>query len=266
MIIGLVGKPGSGKSLRLAELAIGSLMKGEDVYTNFRLRWLNVLMYAWRQSGRAWSGWSAARALVGRWRVVRTYADMGEVAEGKLYFDEAHIWLWSRAWQELPRDVISWWSQSRKHGVDVWWAAQRMNSIDAHVRELTAEVWHCRRVFNTNSFIYQCEDMESSDRGRRIWGRKLVRLNPVLANCYDTREILEPPYEVTQEGKVQARKGRRPALPGVALRQTVGGNGEARAYRPRVAGRKVAGAPRGQGRAFSWREAKPSLDGGRTGH
>lgn len=209
MIVGVVGKPGSGKSLMLAGMAVRSLLDGHDVYTNFRLRWLNILLYAWKRSGKPWRGWAGARAEVrGRWRVIRTYADMGDVAEGRLYFDEAHIWLWSRAWKELPRDVISWWSQSRKHGVDVWWAAQRMNSIDAHIRELTAEVWHCRRIFGTLRFLYQREDMESSDRGRRIWGRSLVKLEPAIADCYDTREILPPPYEVEQSGAVTARPAR----------------------------------------------------------
>lgn len=231
MIVGIVGKPGSGKSLLLSQLAVRSLLDGHDVYTNFNLRWLNVLLYAWRRSGKSWQGWKGAAAQVpGRWRIIRTYSQMGEVAEGRLYFDEAHIWLWSRAWQALPRDVISWWSQSRKHGVDVWWAAQRMNSVDAHVRELTSEVIHCRRIFETMRFIYQREDMESSDRGRRIWGRKLMKLDPALADCYDTREILPPPYELTMDGGVRARQDPRSSAD--ALRRHSGAGGSKHGFGP----------------------------------
>lgn len=218
MIVGYVGRPGSGKSLALVYDCVNRLLKGESCYTNFRLDWKGILHLAWMRGHRPdrWEGWGAVAERIGKWTIVEGYADMCDVAEGRLYFDEAHIWLWSRAWAELPRDVISWWSQSRKHGVEVLWASQRLNSIDAHVRELTAEIWHCRQIFGSRRFLYQLEDMESTDRSRRIWKRKLVKLDTAVAACYDTREILPPPYELGQSGKVVAREPRSRRVPSSA--------------------------------------------------
>jgi hypothetical protein len=206
----------------LAQLAVQDLLAGRDVYTNFQLKFRNVLWLAWRRGhvgtrplgARAWD-WLRGREdslgkspdrfamrdlarRLGRWRVMRTYEDMISMREGLLHFDEAHMWLWARAWKDIPRRVISWWSQSRKHGVDVRYATQRYESVDAHVRELTSVTWHCRRIWNSNLFIYQMEDMESEDRSRRIWKRQLMRLDPAIANCYDTYEVLDPPWEVAE--------------------------------------------------------------------
>lgn len=198
MITGYVGKPGSGKSLALINGVVNDLLRGRQVYTNFTIKIPALLQLAWKRG--LWYEWGEpcrldfVKRFTDNWSVMRSYDDMVSVREGRLYFDEAHLWLWSRAYREIPRAVISWWSQSRKHGVDVFYATQRMGSVDVHVRELTTWAWNCRRVGNSLWFVYQADDLEQQER-RRVWQRRLVKLDPEVAACYDTYQILPPPWD-----------------------------------------------------------------------
>jgi hypothetical protein len=144
---------------------------------------------------------------------IRDYSDLLNVHDGVLLFDEAHMWLPSRLFDLIPVEVIAFWSQHRKVGVDVYLATQRYGSVDAIVRELVAFVYWARpapfwlrlllapRAKGRKILRYTAIMDESlgmmQKQARGIWEgmarNSVVILDPLAASCYDTYAIFEPP-------------------------------------------------------------------------
>jgi hypothetical protein len=127
-----------------------------------------------------------------------------------LLFDEAHLWAFSRNYRELPFELIFWWSQSRKHGVDVFFATQRWESVDTMLRELAHYRVKCYRP-PVGGFTYRTEDPRMEKR-MAFTGWRRLPLDPIVGGLYNTNEILPPPG--WEEGRPSAGgAGRRQSAP-----------------------------------------------------
>ncbi|RTI13105.1 zonular occludens toxin domain-containing protein [Thermus scotoductus] len=210
MIEAFVGVPGSGKSYALVLKGLEALAKGKRVYANFGFIRENV--YLWlRRCARLDHRTAVLRTdLI---EEVRDYSDLLNVRDGVLLFDEAHMWLPSRQFDLIPVEVIAFWSQHRKVGVDVYLATQRYGSVDAIVRELVAFVYWARpapawlqvlllprsrgrKVLRYTTIVDDTTGlMQKAARGvvEGISRNMVVILDPLAASCYDTHAIFEPP-------------------------------------------------------------------------
>lgn len=207
-----MGIPGSGKSyaLVLKGLEALALPRPRPVYANFGFIRENVYRYL-----------RSRKRLPHREAVLRTdmiheihdYSELLNVHDGVLLFDEAHMWLPSRQFDLIPVEVIAFWSQHRKVGVDVYLATQRYGSVDAIVRELVAFVYWARpapswlvlfllpwargrKVLRYTSIMDESLGMmvkRTSSIFEGVARNSVVILDPLAASCYDTHAIFEPP-------------------------------------------------------------------------
>lgn len=241
----IVGIPGSGKTYSMTWLGLRALVEGRPVWSNYGVD--AVALRAWlavRGGREAWLRWEW-------WRPWRDPADLAGVRNGVLLFDEAHLWAFSRRWRELPAELLWWWTQSRKFGVDVYFSAQRLQSVDAALRDLVAEVWWAKgRLWRWFRLIRT--DPHGADRRVRM-GYVWVPWDPLAACVYDTTEILTPPawaglveQQAPRSGAsglavgagAEGRQGRSGAEPPQAVRRTLDA-------RPLPARRAAAGGTQG---------------------
>ncbi|WP_018467929.1 zonular occludens toxin domain-containing protein [Calidithermus timidus] len=210
MIEAYVGIPGSGKSYMLVHRGLRALVRGRRLYANFAFVRENV--YHWLRL-RARFGHREAVLAADSIGEIRGYDELLNVYDGLLLFDEAHMWLPSRQFDLIPVEVIAFWSQHRKAGVDVLLATQRYGSVDAIVRDLVAFVYWARpapfwlrlltfpwtrgrRLLRYTAIMDESIGMmQRTSHG--IWEgvarNDIVALDPLAASCYDTHAIFEPP-------------------------------------------------------------------------
>lgn len=211
MIEAYVGIPGSGKSYMLVKRGLEALAKGKKIYANFGFIRENVYLYL-RLRHRLDHREAVLKAdSIGE---IRDYSDLLNVYQGLLLFDEAHMWFNSREYRLLPTEVLGFWSQHRKVGVDVLMATQRYGSVDTMIRDLVAHVWLARpaptwlRVLlwprhRGKLPVIRYTHVMSDDTGefRRksesifegVARNDVVILDPLAASCYDTLAIFPPP-------------------------------------------------------------------------
>jgi hypothetical protein len=246
-IYAVVGVPGSGKTYSMVYMGLRAVAEGKRVWSNFGVD--REAMYRWLRLRCGMSRMEAEKALA-RWQYWSAPEELVGVRIGLLLFDEAHLWAFSRRWKELPVELVWWWTQSRKMGVDVYFSAQRWQSVDAALRDLCAEVWYAKgrllwwfRLVRT--------DPHGADRRMRM-GYVWVRWDPLAACVYDTMEVLVPPAwsGVSEAGKwaeAFRRQAERSALDG--------NNGVASA---------VKGEPEAAGRGRVAIATRSALDGAST--
>lgn len=132
MIEGIVGYPGSGKSLFAALLAYRTAEAQKQVPENCR-----------RQ---VWANFPVAHAGVKhftRWDEVK------DLYDSDVYIDEAHLWFPAREFQKYGKveDMITW-AQHRHDGLNMIWIAQSPGQIDVQIREMfTAYIYKVVRLF-----------------------------------------------------------------------------------------------------------------------
>lgn len=208
-IVGVVGRPGGGKTVCLTWLGCSALARGLRVWSNYAVDRESLRWWLYFRGGLR--SHEELEEAVDRWRYWEGPDELEGVREGVLLFDEAHLWAFSRRWQELPFELVWWWSQSRKRRVDVYFSTQRWESVDAQLRDLAAEVWHARRRLAW-WWVYVVTDPQGRDRRLRM-GLRWVPYDPLLLAVYDTEEVLVPPSwraRWEQEGRPLGRpSGRR---------------------------------------------------------
>lgn len=212
MIEAYVGIPGSGKSYALVLKALEALSapRPRPVYANFGLIRENVYHYLRLRKHLPHREAVLRTDLI---REIRDYSDLLNVHDGVLLFDEAHMWLPSRQFDLIPVEVIAFWSQHRKVGVDVFLATQRYGSVDAIVRELVAFVYWARpapfwlrvvlfpwargrKILRYTAIMDESlGTMQKQTKSifEGVARNSVVILDPMAAACYDTMAIFEPP-------------------------------------------------------------------------
>lgn len=130
-----------------------------------------------------------------------------------LLFDEAQLWFNSRNFQYFPDEVLSFWTQHRKSGINGKIATQRYEMIDTNIRGIVANVyramplpWGVRLfrmlaarvglsdsgkypIFRYSTMLDETEAKMSTSRkgiGEVIGKNRTVTLDPLVAACYST--------------------------------------------------------------------------------
>ena len=206
-----VGVPGSGKSYMLVKRGLEALAKARQVYADSGFIRDNVYHYLRRRHRM-----SHREAVLKADSIeeIRDYKGLLNVYEGLLLFDEAHMWFNSREYRLFPTEVLGFWSQHRKVGVDVLLATQRYASVDTMIRDLVAHVWWARPapfwvwlplwprhrgklpVIRYTHVMDEAEGMmrrQASTIWEGVARNEVVVLDPVAASCYDTMGIFPPP-------------------------------------------------------------------------
>jgi len=230
MIEAYVGVPGSGKSYMLVKRGLEALARGRKVYANFGFVRENVYHYLRKRHNISHR---EAVLLADSIQEIRDYKGLLDVYDGLLLFDEAHMWFNSREHRLFPTEVLGFWSQHRKVGVDVLLATQRYGSVDTMIRDLVAHVWWARpapfwlklllwprhrgrypviRYTHIMDDSFGLMQKTSSSVFEGVMRNDVVVLDPLAASCYDTRAIFPPPIIELQRQLDPKRRAAAEAL------------------------------------------------------
>jgi len=167
MIVIFSGLPGSGKSLKLGQVAVDLLYRNRKwfektgvkraVHTNLKLspavekEFPGQIVY-----------WSDLRQLT-KLRDVDVLID--EVAT---YFD-------ARLWETLSLEMRRWLSQHRKFGIEIYGTTQDFAQVDKAFRRLTSQLFYLSKLLGSGDIS------PTRPPPRFIWGVSLVReLDPTI--------------------------------------------------------------------------------------
>ncbi len=109
-------------------------------------------------------------------------AELARVGFGLVLLDEASVCVASRYWQQVPRDVLAAFAQSRKNGLDLWFTSQHINRVDTVLREISNEEVNCRRL--GPAFVQVTGDPSAKMTIRR----RVRRYSRSVMALYDTLE------------------------------------------------------------------------------
>lgn len=112
MLVGIVGKMGTGKTLTLTYLAMKERKKHRKIYSNYKLNF--------------------------PYKPIKNLNDFDKIRNGVFCADELWLWLDSResgqAKNKFGSKILA---KSRKRGIDVYYTTQHIMQIDARVRRVT---------------------------------------------------------------------------------------------------------------------------------
>jgi len=141
MIVVYVGLPGSGKSLRMAKIAVDILQRNKKyhkksgikrvVYSNIKFAPHIEELY-----GEYIQYWSDPQLLV-------------KARDVDVVWDEIATYLDSTQWQNVPLELKRWLQQHRKYGIDIYGTTQDFPMIDISMRRLTNAVFLMRKMFGS---------------------------------------------------------------------------------------------------------------------
>lgn len=186
MAISIVtGLPGHGKTSKLCEWAVKSLMDGHTVYTNFKMH-------------------NLPEKLASRYHHFKEPLEvLGRVSNAKVYISEAGIQISDYVMHELPNSFWEFASQHRKDGVDIICDAQKKSQIAWRFWNLVQYQYHIYASFRVTPkrklALVRCFDPQPKgmDYGRRYWLQ-----DPYYFKFYDTHYKLEKTqtlYDIGQE-------------------------------------------------------------------
>jgi len=138
MITGIIGKPGSGKSLQLVRIAQQMLRRNRDVYSNILMD--ESKMKLPKKHGNLYY-----------WHDVSQFE---HIHNGVILWDELGAYFDSRAYSKFPEEVRIKFQQYRKDGLDIFYTVQAYSRADLIIKQLTNFILECHCLFN----IFWCTE------------------------------------------------------------------------------------------------------------
>lgn len=181
----VTGLPGSGKTSKLCEWAVKSMMSGKPAFTNFRMKNLPVKIAHLHTHFK------------------EPLEVLGQVSNANIYMSEVGIQMSDYVMHELPNSVWDDLSQHRKDGVNIIGDAQKKSQIAWRFWNLVQFQYHIYASFRVSPkrklAIARCFDPQPKgmDYGRRYWLQ-----NPFFFQFYDTNyrlEKMETLYDLGQQ-------------------------------------------------------------------
>jgi len=219
MITAITGKPGTGKTWIMSQMAIRDLINGEPVFINYALlsdkkeffcrdcqdyadeHEIEDLDYDTRYLRSDEVGQMSCEKHPNTKFILERYIPLTkddypnltywkEVNEwrkfkrGKIYIDEGQIFFNSRNWEQLPL-LIQYKLQLHRHdGLDLILTTQNINRIDIIVRELIGELYIADKFFEAFDFaLFTKTKLDTDDITKEL--KKVEKKKWLLANWRD---------------------------------------------------------------------------------
>lgn len=174
MIEGAVGYPGSGKTYYALWRAKREMKKGRKVYSNFGIDGADPI----------------------------TPESMFEIEPGAfVVLDEAQNWFGSRNWKEFGNKYMEFFSQTRKKEYTLLWLSQDVSSVDKTIRDRTHLIHKMEskwKLLTGKPLYFVCNTYygaKNVDKPKHHAGVRFIRFNQVLADSYDTHEVIKSRLE-----------------------------------------------------------------------
>lgn len=165
MIIGFVGKMGSGKTLAMTKFAHDYFKQGCKVYANYGLKFAHHKL---------------------------NYEDIKSMSEDFIHsvmcLDEIHVFIDSRASMRSVNKQVSYFiTQSRKRNLVFMYTTQKFGQVDKRLRQNTDYLIECKKLMKGEQVFIRCNMVDSYDKKRKF----SIHANPIF-KLYDTHEVVNP--------------------------------------------------------------------------
>jgi len=163
--------------------AIQYLNSGEIVYSNFKIHWYGYegKKFNWRRL--RFEKVSFPKSNLRYWKRLD---DLYRVDNGIILMDEAHVYMNSRRWKDLPEDMEKKLAQHRKDGLHIEGTVQSVNRLDTIIRELI-DYWYVYE--NTFFFFVRWEFSIDDDKQKKYpLSKRYFRKRKKIYELYDTLE------------------------------------------------------------------------------
>lgn len=190
MIVGILGKPGKGKTLLMTFLAWLTKEYG---------RWIcEKLLFKDTISRTNNNDIFANYKLKFDFTPVITFEDMENMRSGSAFMDEFWLWCDSRlSSSSKTRAVSSLALISRKRGLHIYYTSQTWGKIDPRVRMITDLL--LVPDFNKRTNVVKVLIMDTSEKNAIILNEFSFNAKPFF-NLYDTTEEIGSLYETDNKG------------------------------------------------------------------
>lgn len=169
MINVYTGIPGSGKSQKMALLAVEILYRNRDWFTKSKIKRLLVSNIKFsKEIEEEFQGfilyWSELKELI-------------KLRDVDVFWDEIATELDSTQWANMSLDVKRWLQQHRKFGIDIYGSTQDFGMIDKSFRRMTENLFILNKLFGSR------DKSATRPTPKYIWG--LVALRSVDVKSYE---------------------------------------------------------------------------------
>lgn len=217
-VIHVMGRLGSGKTMYAVQQIFEALRSGKDVYTNVRLvdffAWKIVKALPVRNIVRFFVSHYSHYKLFERWEVVQLqehyhyYKNLKDFVKDEgvheereessrlFVWDEIHLELNARDWKSENKEVVRFFTLSRKMGFDVIIVSQIQGAIDKQIRELadvTYEIKNLNRFIKFLNFgVLVKRWQNASHKAKGVWkGTQIISYNTDLVRgLYNTLSLM----------------------------------------------------------------------------
>jgi hypothetical protein len=156
-----VGLPGSGKSLRTAEIVMQLLRRNKKYY---------------KRSGivrQLYSNMRLNPSIEDEYKgFIKYWTDPSELVKVRdvdIVWDEVATYLDSTQWQNVPLELKRWLQQHRKFGIDIYGNTQDFPMIDISMRRLV------HRAFLMKKLVGSRDKSATRPAPKRVWGLIIMR-------------------------------------------------------------------------------------------
>lgn len=183
-IIAYTGRPGTGKTYSMVQQAIKLLNRGKVVYSNFHINWQGAKGKRFSILKFRFISYDYPKNNLRSWTKLN---DILEIKKGYVIMDEAHLYMNSRRWKEMPMEFMRKLAQHRKDGIHIVCTVQNIKRLDVIVRELVDYWYDCRRFF---FFWFKLTeyDVDEDEQRKKPLSWRLIRFSKKRAMRYDTLE------------------------------------------------------------------------------
>lgn len=166
------GLPGSGKSTKLASIALDLLEQNKRLFLKMasygKPRRLVVSNMKFSKEIEKKYGYGTHESYIEYWD---NLTDLIEYRHVDVIIDEVATYLDSTQWKEVPLSVKRWLQQHRHFGLDIFGSTQDFKTIDISMRRLVKKAWWVRKVIGSRDISTTLPDVKNP------WG--LVWLNEI---------------------------------------------------------------------------------------
>lgn len=172
MIILYTGKPGMGKSLKIADTVLGLLARNWRWHQKHPEEPVRKVM-----SNLDFAPWLHEKypGMIGSWSQLE---ELTELRGADIVIDEVANLLDARNWSNLPSSVPIFLRQHEKRGCDIYATTQNFPNVEVAFRRLVTELYECDKWFGSD------RPGPCKPTPKRIWG--LVMLWHYDPMTYDT--------------------------------------------------------------------------------
>lgn len=166
MIAIFTGRPGAGKSYKMAQTAI------EVLYTQRRIKekyGLDRKLYSNLHFSKA-----VEEEFVGQIVYWNDPAELIKIKNADVLWDEIATHLDSSQYANMSLEIKRWLQQHRKLGIDIYGTTQDFSMIDISMRRMTSDLFYLAKVFGSR------DKSTTKPPVKYVWGLVMVKsLDPV---------------------------------------------------------------------------------------